>query len=512
MKNNQNGITLVALVITIIILLILAGISISNLTGNGLFGKVQDAKVADQVGKIQEGINLWKMEHEMSKYTEMNTRDLETFLQDLVEDKLLTEEQVNEVLSSERKEIEIGGKTLSFLGTLRITDTADTKPSQAMPTGAIVIENNASKGIVIEDKNGNEWTWVEVPKTKVFTTATGADQYDNIKANLISYATDYRENNYIDEWYDYYGTIYDGMNQYSQVKYITSSDTFTNAKNYYGTIYTDKGITEETEYVSGTKYYADITEKLTDTSGCGLTFNDYQINYQKMLSSVYTNGGFWISRYEIGDSTATKNNETRTSSSGTTGTAVSQANQIPYNWVTCSQAQILASGMSTDISKTTGLLFGIQWDLTCKFIEEKTDLEVADINSDSTSWGNYKNSSLTLNRGKYNIKPSNSTSVWTLYTTDTESYITNKQTSNDESYYQLLTTGASEDTNKMNIYDFAGNVSEWTLEYDAVWAGNPCVYRGGSFHSNGSNSSASIRYMNNTEHSFYNIGFHATLY
>ncbi len=40
-KEHSRGITLVALVITVIILLILASISISSLTGSGLFGKEQ---------------------------------------------------------------------------------------------------------------------------------------------------------------------------------------------------------------------------------------------------------------------------------------------------------------------------------------------------------------------------------------------------------------------------------------------------------------------------------------
>ena len=44
LKNKNKGITLVALVITIIILLILAGISISALTNTGIFGKAKDAK------------------------------------------------------------------------------------------------------------------------------------------------------------------------------------------------------------------------------------------------------------------------------------------------------------------------------------------------------------------------------------------------------------------------------------------------------------------------------------
>ena len=41
---NSKGITLVALVITIVILLILAGISISALTNTGIFQKAKDAK------------------------------------------------------------------------------------------------------------------------------------------------------------------------------------------------------------------------------------------------------------------------------------------------------------------------------------------------------------------------------------------------------------------------------------------------------------------------------------
>lgn len=45
---RQNGITLVALVITIIILLILAGISIASLTNTGLFNKAQEAKNATE--------------------------------------------------------------------------------------------------------------------------------------------------------------------------------------------------------------------------------------------------------------------------------------------------------------------------------------------------------------------------------------------------------------------------------------------------------------------------------
>ena len=49
-KKNK-GITLVALVITIVILLILAGISIAQLTGNGLF---ENAKLAKEKYKNEQ--------------------------------------------------------------------------------------------------------------------------------------------------------------------------------------------------------------------------------------------------------------------------------------------------------------------------------------------------------------------------------------------------------------------------------------------------------------------------
>ena len=56
---NKNGITLIALVITIIVLLILAGVSIAMLTGNnGILTQAQNAKSQTEVGAEKEGISL----------------------------------------------------------------------------------------------------------------------------------------------------------------------------------------------------------------------------------------------------------------------------------------------------------------------------------------------------------------------------------------------------------------------------------------------------------------------
>lgn len=71
MKNtfkSSKGITLVALVITIIILLILAGISISALTNTGIFGKAKDAKQKSDEAALDQNTKLDEYESEINAY------------------------------------------------------------------------------------------------------------------------------------------------------------------------------------------------------------------------------------------------------------------------------------------------------------------------------------------------------------------------------------------------------------------------------------------------------------
>lgn len=301
--------------------------------------------------------------------------------------------------------------------------------------------NTVKKGLVVKDENDNEWVWIEVPED-VFTIANNDTDYEKIKADLIEYAKDYRKGsnnqdyNWDDEWYD----------------------------------------------------------------GCGLTKDEYENNYKAMLSSVYNNMGFWISRYEIGDETATNNNySARTDTSGTKGKTVSKRSMIPYNWVTCEEAQNLASKMSPNSNQTSSLLFGIQWDLTCKFLEENSELTYANIATDSTNWGNYSNSSIKLTKGKYNTSKF-SDNEWL-------EIIPSVKTST-----MLLTTGASEETRKMNIYDFAGNEWEWTLEYAKSDVNYPCNDRGGYRNSFGYSAPASHRLNRTKTLKDHSIAFRIALY
>ena len=69
LRKKNKGITLVALVVTIVVLLILAGISISALTNTGIFQKAKEAKQKSENASEKEQSLLYGYENELSKYT-----------------------------------------------------------------------------------------------------------------------------------------------------------------------------------------------------------------------------------------------------------------------------------------------------------------------------------------------------------------------------------------------------------------------------------------------------------
>ena len=93
MKTNQKGITLIALVITIIVLLILAGVSIAMLTGeNGILTRTNEAKVSQIEGQVREEINLAVQAAKM--YAEQKAVETDTgFLAEEQEATIVTEMQ-----------------------------------------------------------------------------------------------------------------------------------------------------------------------------------------------------------------------------------------------------------------------------------------------------------------------------------------------------------------------------------------------------------------------------------
>ena len=495
-KRLEKGITLIALVITIIVLLILAGVTISMLTGdNGILKQATSAKDTTDKSEFEEqvklavmaskvndkgAIDLTTLEAEIGKIkgTEITKNGTENNLPWTVKkgsyEVTITAEGTIKTNTTGKDDSKKDDETKIDYGTKKPAEDTRTVIEQATaakPEGKTIDSNtNETTGIVMVDSNQNEWVWVEVPST-VFTSATNSTDYDNIKADLIAYASDYREGskgqglNWTDEWY-----AMDG-------KTLVTAST--------------GGLTE--------------AQKLLN-NGCGLTYNEYNTKYQKMLSSIYTNKGFYIGRYEAGIAGSDENTSlaryTRTEITSTSPKAVNKKDMIPYNNVYCSEAQQLANEMSTG-NKTSSLLFGIQWDLACKFLEVKGNWDTTTnttqyyIKENSTSWGNYYNSKFTINSTKAK-----------KYNGSNKSYddMTGEKTSS-----MLLTTGASEQNKKMNIYDFAGNEGEWTLE-KATNTYYPGSVRGANNSDYGIYYPASFRSIYSQTDSTYQVGLRVSLY
>ncbi len=79
---KSRGITLIALVITIIVLLILAGVTIATLRGdNGILTKAEEAKLSTELSGYKEALELYKVE----KYSENSNFEEETLTAGKVE-------------------------------------------------------------------------------------------------------------------------------------------------------------------------------------------------------------------------------------------------------------------------------------------------------------------------------------------------------------------------------------------------------------------------------------------
>ena len=163
LRNKDKGITLIALVITIIILLILAGISISALTNQGLFKNAKAAQNATEKAEKEQGQRLNEYEDEINKYLNNANED----------------EKIGLITDNINKEL---SKTDN-------TKLKDEKSNRIVVPAGFKIVNGATtvdKGIVIEDvtetaTKGSQFVWVPVgtiTKTDGTTAIITLGRYD----------------------------------------------------------------------------------------------------------------------------------------------------------------------------------------------------------------------------------------------------------------------------------------------------------------------------------------------
>ena len=371
MKKNK-GITLVALVVTIVVLLILAGVSINLVLGNnGIIAKAKDAE----------------------------TKSAEASQNDLKGMNGLVSEMEGALAENGSNGSGSGNGNTGSENNFVTKNTEVTYPDGKVwiPEGFKIAKGSASTvqgGVVIEDKDGNQFVWVPV--------ATLAD--------------------YKRTWY----TEYDSFSSYSEA---LPEDEKTSVERYKG---------------------------------------------------------FYIGRYEAGDkeSTGTTKATFRTSSSDTSNSVTIKADQVPYNYVTRTQAISLAEGFKTQqgYKAKTKLVSSYAWDTTIAFIEKTVNNY-----GSSSSQGNYKDKSVTYKDITDESKP---------------------EKTKAENSSLLVATGQT--TPVCNIYDMGGNVFELTTE-SCLNTSSPYALRGGGYSSNFAISPAGYC-RDLSDDASGNIGFRLTLF
>lgn len=269
LKNNK-GITLIALVITIIVLIILAGVSISLVLGeNGIVRKAQSAQKTTNTEKEREEISLALAEWEIVKTKE--TATLEEFMKEKFgEDKVVTGSNENEAIVT----MESGNKyKVTAEGTV-----ASTK-GISINIGAFVEYNVAYTDMC---NSNNKYTttngWRLLDYTK---NADGT--YSNVKListgipAILYYDCDDTSNN---SWY------------------VKDSEQLANFKNVLGSEY---------EYYTGTNTYYALQ------ASAGLYYNFKDIKFAYGASSRGNNLGYFT---EITSNGTTYNSANTTETTG----------------------------------------------------------------------------------------------------------------------------------------------------------------------------------------------------
>lgn len=110
---NKKGITLIALVVTIVVLLILAGVSVSVVTDkNGIIQNSQETKEQTRAAMVEKERDLWKLEGQIYQ-SDSEKETLEKVLERLEKENTIAKEEKQAIL--ETGEVTIAGKTIIFI-------------------------------------------------------------------------------------------------------------------------------------------------------------------------------------------------------------------------------------------------------------------------------------------------------------------------------------------------------------------------------------------------------------
>ena len=490
---REKGITLIALIITIVVMLILVAVSINILVNSNLIGHAE--KTGDAyAGAIKNEENLG------NDGITINGQKYAT-IDDYINHNPMSTIKINMEVTHEDTAVTADGTNIKSI-----------EHGAPIPVGYSYVTGEKNTGVVIQDDTtSDQFVWVPVlqnQKIKIEIEAKEEITEIKIEDPLGTLITKNSENNDI--------TV-SGKTNTSIINPTTNGEYTVTVKTasdeayktlYVKSLYAQDITSMKDMYLAKIKKQAkeqNITEDEVAKAITGGQCNTVEelITTIKQMMQQYTDadiathegsvnkyGGFYIARYEAGSENQ------RTSSSGTGDAVLSQANKYPYNYIKQTESITKAATMNKGKTNVTAsLINSAVWDRTLNWLEETNAVTRAEL-FDSTSWGNYRNSKFNF-IGKYSTDDEDNFTETTAST----------QKSENKSY--LLGTGVTDYTKKNNIYDLAGNCWEWTTESDSS---SLRVSRGGNYRSTGFGNPASLRYGSSADNSTYSFSFRSALY
>ena len=457
LRNSSKGITLVALVVTIIVLIILAAVSISLVLGeHGLLKMARDGRDNYLIAANEEQAQFGQLEDQWDSLINGGSTPP-------------------------------GGDDLDATGNIRITDfsiagtpvTDVPLPSSDFEkvAGTEIDNSYVARGKAGTDYEGDEFVWVPVDKDQEFTVkiegsgniasvvlTNPVGDTKTLASNVaapqsLTGITPTVENKVYNGEYKVTVTPQEGeaiettLDVYSlyafNVKFLLEPIKAQMAARFSSipSEYLPEGVTTADQFYNlviqeqgGEKTFISAFSEPTD--------ND--IDYS---ARVAANGGFWIGRYEASyNGTTGKAASKKSTSSTRTSSSANLSNGMLWNFISRTDALATAKVYNNTTLKSS-LPTGAAWDRTLGWIYEKrgsTGKDLVALITNSTGWGNYSDDTLTNG-------------------------------SND-----LINTGSTNETMANNIYDLAGNLEECTTENATIDGSTAPVNRGGVYSYSGS--------------------------
>ena len=497
MLNNKKGITLIALVVTVVVLIILAGVSINAVLGdNGIIKKANQAASVTKEAEVKEAINRTILEF----YLTNDYETLEDFLKAKAEDGSIDSVTKNAdgTLTVKKGDysVTVENKTNSSGGSSSGGNTGEETQTPEITVGEIkVVADSTGTGSAITDANS-----VYLGNTLYITFVHSITGGTTVVDKTIPYAVTANGT--------YTFTVTGTVNGKNYTKNVSVTvNQFKTAKDYVaanvevtypdGKVWIPEGFKVAEDSASTVQGGVVIEDKdlnqfvwvpvatLADYKRTWYTRSGSFSSYSEALpedekTSVERYKGFYIGRYEAGDKESTVAKTLR-SSNDVTKTVTIKANQAPYNYVTRTQAISLAEGFKKQqgYKAKTKLVSSYAWDTTIAFLQK--------VNSDygnSSEEGNYRDTTFS-------------------YTDITG---TSKTKESDDEV--LVPTGQT--TPVCNIYDMGGNVDEWTTEF-CSYTNYPYARRGGFYDGNFASYPAGNRNGSSDGADVYS-GFRLTLF